>query len=126
MVKKIALGVLIVLLLGGAWWQNTYIKGATERLTTLLGDVQRALDEDDFDAAVVAADEFSAQWKKEKQVYEALIDHDDIDLISATTARMKSYCDTRFREGALAETHALLFYVRHLKDIDTIGWENIF
>ncbi len=126
MAKKITLAVLIVLLLGGAWWQNAFINGATERLTAPLAKVRKALEKEDFDEAHAAAETFLAMWEKEKQTYEALFDHDDIDMISAIAKRMKSYCSTRFGQAALAETHALLFYINHLRDIDNLGWENIF
>ena len=126
MAKKITICVLLVLLIGGAYLQNVFFNNATERLEALLLAVQDALDKEDMAEANRAADVFYAQWEKEKQVYEALIDHEDIDLMSATAARLHSYCLSHYRQGALAETHALLFYIRHLRDVDNIRWENIF
>lgn len=124
--KKIAIGVLFALLLGGAFWQSAYIDGATGRLSQLLEAVRQAAEKDDMTQALRAADTFRQAWNEEKRLYEALIDHEDLDLISAAAERMRSYCATRYRQGALAETQALLFYVRHLRDVDSIRWENIF
>lgn len=126
MAKKISICVLFVLLVGGAWWQNAYITGTAEKLGALLNSVEQALESEDMRQAVSAADIFYESWGNEKQCFEALLDHNGIDMISATSARLRSFCSTGYREGALAETKALQFYIRHLSDLDSIGWENIF
>ena len=126
MAKKISIAVLFVLLIGGAWLQNAYITGTSEKLGALLTSVEQALENEDMQQAVSAADAFHESWEKEKQCFEALLDHDDIDMVSATSARLRSFCASGYREGALAETKALQFYIRHLSDLDSIGWENIF
>ena len=126
MAKKISIAVLFVLLIGGAWWQNAYITGTAEKLGALLTSIEQALENEDMQQAASAADAFHASWENEKQRFEALLDHGDIDMISAASERLRSYCATGYRENALAETKALQFYIRHLSDLDSISWENIF
>lgn len=125
MAKKISIVVLFVLLIGGAWWQNVYITGTAEKLGALLSSVEQALEDEDMHQAIDISNAFHESWEKEKQCFEALLNHDDIDMISATSARLRSFCATGYREYALAEAKALQFYIRHLSDLDSIRWENI-
>ena len=126
MAKKIIIGLLLVLLLGGALWQSLYLSDATDKLTKKASDVQHAIEQNDMQTALMAADAFIASWNDEKQFYEALFDHDDIDLISATAERLRSYCASQHAQNALAEAAALIYYINHIKEINAVSWENIF
>ncbi len=124
--KKITLAVLLLLVIGGAVVQNIYVRSTTQRLITSLKSVQAALDNSDITAAAAAADEFGAEWEKDKKMFEALFEHGEVDSISSSVKRLKSYCRTGSSEEALACVSETIFYIQHIKEIDTLGWENIF
>lgn len=126
MAKKITIAVLMLLLMGGALWQTVYINGATERMTALLEPVVAALNDENWDEALASAKVLNASWNREKKIYGALIDHEELDLISATAIRLYSFCVIRDIEGALSEAAAIAYYIEHLRDIDAVRWENIF
>jgi hypothetical protein len=124
--KKITLAILLLLVVGGAVLQNIYIKGTTEKLIDSLKSVETALGEGDLSEASAAADEFGTEWEKEKKLFEALFEHDEVDIISASVKSLQSYCRTGARDEALACVSETIFYIEHIKEIDTLGWENIF
>lgn len=124
--KKIVIIALLALILVAVLVEYFYVDGATHRLTEALQRLQSALDTGDNDAALAAAQNFSEQWENEKQRLEALFDHEEVDIISATAMRIESTCASGDRDDALAEVSAALFYVRHLREMIGVRWENIF
>lgn len=124
--KKIIIFTLLALIIAAALVEYFYVEGASERLTAALENVQAALDAEDTAQAQSAAREFSGQWEKEKQRLEALYDHGEIDVISATARRIEVFCDGEDTVNALAEVSAGMFYVTHLREMIGVRWENIF
>lgn len=126
MVKKIILAVLLLLVIGGSVLQNIYINNATDELMADLEKVRSALEADDIPSAAAAADVFSSKWEEKKSSFEALFEHKEVDSISSSAKSLQSYCHTGEKEQALANVAAALFFVEHIKDIDTLSWENVF
>ena len=126
MAKKIAMGVLLILIIGGAFLQHLYVTGATEDLLDDLNQVSDALHLDEIDKALAASKTFNENWEKEKRLYEALFKHEEVDLISACAARLTQLCQQANKSEALAVTAETLYYVNHIHDIDSIRLENIF
>jgi hypothetical protein len=124
--KKITLTVLLLLVLAGTLLQYSYIKSATEKLTRKLDAVQSALASDDASSAIDAADAFCTTWEKEKNLYQMLFEHDEVDVISATAKSIDSYCRSEDTAHALAEIATIRYYIEHIKEIDSLSWENIF
>ena len=124
--KKIALAVLFILVVGGAVLQNIYINNATEELIYDLENVRTALEQNNMAVAAVAADKFNTNWEEKKSAFEAFFEHKEVDSISSAAKTVQSYCYTDSREEALAHVSAAQFYIEHIKDIDTLGWENVF
>lgn len=124
--KKIVISALLVLILAAALVENFYVKNAAEALTESLVHVQNALALGDDDGARDAAQKFSDEWENEKQRLEALFNHEEVDIISATAKRIETYCIAGDRDDALAEVAAGLFYINHLYEMIGVRWENIF
>jgi len=124
--KKIIIFTLLALIIAAALVEYFYVDGASGRLIASLEKVQSALEAEDTAQAQTAAHEFSAQWDKEKQRLEALYEHNEVDVISATAQRIEVFCDGEDTVNALAEVSAGLFYVTHLREIVDVRWENIF
>ncbi len=126
MAKKIAMGVLLLLIIGGAVLQHIYVTGATDELKNDLNQVYDALQADDFEKALEASQTFSENWEKEKHMYETLFKHEEVDLISAGAARLTQMCAQANKPEALAETAETVYYINHIHEIDSVKWENIF
>ena len=126
MAKKIMMGVLLVLIIGGSFLQHLYVTGATENLKNDLNEVYSALQNDDFEKSLAAAHTFSENWEKEKSLYETLFKHEEVDLISSGAARLTEMCSQGHKPEALAETAETLYYINHIHEIDSIKFENIF
>jgi hypothetical protein len=123
--KKIIILTLLALILAAAMVEYFYVDGASQRLTALLEDVKDALDAGDAAQAKTSARQFTAQWDDEKQRLEALYEHNEVDVISATAQRIEVFCDGEDTVNALAEISAGLFYVSHLREMIGVTWENI-
>ncbi len=126
MAKKITLALLLLLMVGGSILQNLYVDNATKELNKDLEQVKTALENEDFALAAAAADTFCANWEDEKSKFEAFFEHKEVDSISASAKSLQSYCHTESKEEALAHVSAAIFYIDHIRDIDTLGWENVF
>jgi len=124
--KRITLTILLLCILGGALWQNLYIVRATDELSASLKTVRTALEAQDDAAAASAAKTFIEHWNTEKHLYEALFEHDELDLLTSTAERIRVYCAIGDRDDALAEVAVAMYYVEHIRDIDCVSIENIF
>ncbi len=123
--KKIVIAALLLLIFTAALTEYFYVEGAAERLTEALKQVQIALEAGDAAAAQAASQNFSDQWDNEKQRLEALYEHEEVDVISATAERVETYCRAGDRVNALAEVSSGMFYINHLREMIGIRWENI-
>ena len=126
MAKRISIILLLIIIFGGALWQHIYVTGATEKLASDLEKVNEALIADDILAAIDAVQTFKENWEKEKQLFETLFEHEEVDLISASSARLQQMCAEGNKSEAIAETAVTLYYIHHIHDIDSVTWENIF
>ena len=125
MVKNIVILVLLALMLGAAIWQGAYIHHATDSLTDHLQQVVDALDHNDTEKAAQAAYDFDTAWQRQKFIYEALFEHKEVDIISASSKKLPNLCTSSCIPEAMAATHEILFYIEHIRDIDGVSWENI-
>ena len=107
--KKIALIALIVFMLGAAVWQRVYIHNTTPKLLRGLDQISDSLERKDYAQAVQAADAFLGAWLKQKPTYEALFEHDEVDMITATAKSIHSFCKTEESAHALADIEAIKY-----------------
>lgn len=126
MAKIIAVIILFILLVGCALWQNIYINTTAAELINDLEDLRLALNEDDDQKIIKKADSFVEKWKDRQHTYEALFEHEEVDMISATIMSIQSFCITGDKPHALAEIASTIYYFNHLIEIDSIRWENLF
>lgn len=123
--KTIVMLILLALLLGAAVWQSAFIDNTTDTLVDHVQQVIDALDHNDTEKAAQAAYDFDTAWQRQKFTYEALFEHKEVDIISASSKKLPDLCTPSLTPEALAAAHELLFYVEHIRDIDCVGWENI-
>lgn len=124
--KRIAFFLFLILMVGGALLQNFYVTDTGTRLISHLEQIRAAVDTEDYTSAISEADAFCANWEKEKPLFEAIFEHNEVDVISATAKTMQSYCHSKDRDHSLAEIAAAIYYFNHIIKIDGIHWENIF
>jgi hypothetical protein len=124
--KRITLAILLALTIGAVVFQNIYVCNATKKLTADLEQIQASLENDEYYSARAAADTFRDNWEKEKDKFEAFFEHKEVDSISATAESIRSLCYSGAKEEALSHIAAELFYIEHIREIDTFGWENVF
>lgn len=124
--KKISLAVLLALVIAAVILQNLYVHSATKELLNDLEELSAAFSKDDILSARAAAAEFLNNWEKHKEAFEAFFEHKEVDSISSTARAIQSLCDSGSKEDALAHIAAEKFYIEHIREIDTLGWENVF
>lgn len=123
--KKIALFVLLAALITFAILQSVYIGNATDNLLEKLSRLEYALNNSPSDT-IPAADDYMALWEQDKYTFEALFEHNEVDMISSTSNSIASFCASSDKVHALAEIAALKHYIKHIRKIDAVRWENIF
>lgn len=124
--KRIVLLLLLALILGGALMQNIYVTNVARDLIDDLEIIKMALEKEDYNNAISLADNFIISWEKEKKTFEALFEHKEIDIISATVNSIQSLCESKEQAHALSEIASVTYYFKHLIEIDSVDWENIF
>ena len=116
--KRIVLLLLLALIIGGALLQNIYINKTATSLVNDLETIKNLLNKEDYQKAISEADEFVVSWEKEKKIFEALFEHKEIDIISATAKSIQSLCESNEKAHALSEIAAITYYFNHIMEID--------
>ena len=124
--KMVVVTALLLVIIAAAVLQNIYVINATEKLSAKLENIKEALEKEDFSTAEKTSDDFCALWDENKHTFEALFEHDEVDEISANAKSIQSLCHSGEKHQALSFVAAEIFYINHIRDIDTLGWENVF
>ena len=72
------------------------------------------------------AGEISKLWSETKKAWLLFLDHQEIDSIDLSYAKLNKYVETKDWSAALAEVAALKLLVRHIPEISALNLSNIF
>lgn len=104
--------------------------GILERTST---DLQKSISEveanttaENWEDAEQGVKQVKSQWAGVSKTWSVLIDHQEIDNIEFTLFRMEKLISVRDKPSALAESSALMNYVRHIPRKESLNLENLF
>lgn len=70
--------------------------------------------------------QIKSKWAGVSKTWSILIDHQEIDNIEFTLSKMEKLISVRDKNSALAESSALMNYVRHIPRKENLNFQNIF
>ncbi|ACL21290.1 DUF4363 family protein [Desulfitobacterium hafniense] len=119
-------GIIILILVLGGYWQNSYISESTYTLTEKLVNVEEQIRAKSWSNANQEIEKFSQDWNGIKKFWSILLDHQEIDEIELSLIRLEQYIKENETVLSLGELSALRLLVDHIADKGMITLQNIF
>lgn len=118
--------ILVALIIGTSLFSQRILYITSTELEDGLMKVEKTAAANDWKASETYIKQIEGKWTGMKGVWAVLVDHQEIDNIDIALTRMQKYVQSRESGSALAETSAMLKYVRHIPKKGALNIENIF
>lgn len=126
MKRIITAAVLLIVLSFGCFGAYRYVDHTTAKLDTIAGEVFDQLKADNFDAARSKMNEGYAAWHRLRRPLSALVRHNELDDIDRLYQRTQQALDNEDRDESLLQLRELRAMLRHLPEMETPSYSNLF
>ena len=120
-----ALAVVLALIIGLGAWNNHALQTSTEKLTGQIERVMEEIDAQRWSEAQQQSIKLEKSWHDNARWWPVFLDHQEIDNIEFSLAKVEKYVATRnvpLAQGQLSELHLML---KHIPGKETVSIENI-
>ncbi|HPF21416.1 MAG TPA: DUF4363 family protein [Syntrophomonas sp.] len=119
------LWIVFTCLVGLGIWSHSALGDTTREMTGQIEQVIRDIDEQRWDQARQQTARLEKSWHERARWWPVFLDHQEIDNIEFSLAKVKKYVDTRDKplaQGQLSELHLML---EHIPAKEAVTLENI-
>jgi uncharacterized protein YijF (DUF1287 family) len=117
----------LILFIIFAWWAQWTLKNNAESMAKDIDKLEAAIKDDNWDMASNILEDMHKEWKNVRNKWQMLINHQEIDNIESTLAKVESYVKAKEngKEDALAEIATLKLFLLHIPDKEALRITNI-
>ena len=126
MARKIAIGGLLLLLIGSALLQNRYINRCCTTLMRAVDELEAAANNDDDAALGLAAQRLFDTWNDNRSVLAGIAEHSEVEQIHEEIVDVLFYVYSGGGEELFLGVARLRHAVSHLWQMDNFNLRNIF
>ena len=101
------------------------INNDTQKLDSLLVNAKQAAENGDYKESLKIVDEFHKELSTKKSYFQAVINHNEIDLIIQSSEKLESFCTEKTKEEFLAECSVLIELFQHIMQSQIPTLDNI-
>jgi hypothetical protein len=117
--------IIMVLLLGGSFASNQYIRSTTQSIDSQLASVEQMISTQQWDAAQKELNTTQQHWNRSKTWWTILLDHQEIDKIDLSLKRLDKYIVSRNFPLSLAEVAVLELLINNILNTEKLNLRNI-
>jgi len=121
----VTLLIVLMLLIGLGTWNNTALQDSTDEMTSQIEQVMKNIDGQRWDQARQETDKLEKSWHENARWWPVFLDHQEIDNIEFSLAKVKKYVDTRNASLAQGQLSELNLMLKHIPDKESVNLENI-
>ncbi len=117
--------IILTCLVGLGFWNNAALWETTDQMTVQIEQIMQEIDGQRWDQASQQTARLEKNWHEKAKWWPVFLDHQEIDNIEFSLAKVKKYVDTHDKplaQGQLSELHLML---EHIPEKETINLENI-
>lgn len=119
------LTLILAVFLGLSTWGYFHINSTSRDLTGHIDKSEQAVIAKDWPSANQQIEAMSSGWKKTKSVWAVLVDHQEMDKIDMTLARVKQVLKTKDPVESRAGLAELRMFIRHIPEKEALTLHNI-
>ncbi|MDS1030713.1 DUF4363 family protein [Bacillota bacterium LX-D] len=113
-------------IVGFGVWSISYINNSAQDLTTRFDNLEQNIIQQNWSKADTETKKIAQLWSDTKSRWTLFLNHQEIDNIDLTYARLTKYVETQNRSLALAEISALKLLIEHIPGLQRFSLNNIF
>ena len=114
-----------IIFIGFAVWTQHSLAASAEKLEQSLSSLESAIKNDNWEMANNELESFNQLWRKTKNSWQIFINHEEIDNIDATLARVKQLVSLKAKADSLSEISALRLFIVHIPQKESLCLVNI-
>jgi len=118
--------VVTIIFIGFAIWTQHTLASSAQTLEQTLNSLESAIKGDNWETANEQLEYFNQLWEKTKNLWQIFIDHEEIDNIDVTLARVKQLVSTKEKADSLSEISALKLFIVHIPQKESLCLVNMF
>jgi len=115
-----------IIFIGFAIWTQHTLASSAQTLEQTLNSLESAIKGDNWETANEQLEYFNQLWEKTKNLWQIFIDHEEIDNIDVTLARVKQLVSTKEKADSLSEISALKLFIVHIPQKESLCLVNMF
>ncbi|MEG6611426.1 DUF4363 family protein [Pseudoclostridium thermosuccinogenes] len=122
-ISSIAL-IIAAVFIAGTCAQNS-LASTSKHLDSQISAIEKSMKDGMWEDALNKLKALTEDWEKAETSWSMLLDHQEVDNIDSTIARMSQYIENRDISPALAEIETLRLYIRHIPEKEALTLKNI-
>ncbi len=112
-------------MIGLGTWHTKALLDSTAKMTGQLEQVITNIEGQHWDQAQQETDKLEKSWYENARWWPLFLDHQEIDNIEFSLAKVKKYVDTRNAPLAQGQLSELELMLKHIPDKEAVNLENI-
>ncbi|MBM7582236.1 replicative DNA helicase [Caldicoprobacter guelmensis] len=120
----IMLAITIAFFVFAVWTQHS-LEASAKKLEHRLTSLESAIKSDSWEMADSELESLTKLWGQTKNSWQIFINHEEIDNIEATLARVKQLVKLQEKTDSLSEISALRLYIAHIPQKESLCLVNI-
>jgi hypothetical protein len=117
--------VITIVFIGFATWSQHTLSTSAEKLGQQLNSLESAIKDDNWSLANSELESFNRLWEKTKNTWQILINHQEVDNIDSTLAKVKQLVKLKQKTDSLVEISALRLFILHIPKKESLSLVNI-
>lgn len=124
---RLLISILITLavIVGFGWWINSNLEASTINLTKQIEVVNNEIKQDKWENALAEIGKLEKEWGKQAKWWPILLDHQEIDNIEFSLAKIKEYIINKSKPLALGQLSELKLMLNHIPEKEKVNLKNI-
>ncbi len=121
----ISLLIILIGLLGVGGWTNHSLQSSTDQLSEEINLIIKAIEEEGWETARQHTQSMEKNWADAARWWPVFLDHEEMDNIEFSLAKVKAYVFSHNRALALGQLEELKLMLRHIPEKEAINIKNI-
>lgn len=121
----ISLLIILSFIVGLGFWANNSLQASTQQLTEQIETVILEIKDSNWEAAARETAELESGWDKSARWWPVFLDHQEMDNIEFSLARVKAYVNSHDSALALGQLEELSLMLKHIPEKEALSIKNI-
>lgn len=122
----VTLTAILSMIIGMAVWFNHSLQETTADLSQQISEISLEIGQQDWKTAVIKSEQLEQIWEEKAKWWPVFLDHQEMDNIEFSLARVKEYVTSRDQALSLGQLSELKLMIEHIPRKEAVNLENIF